>query len=195
MAFFNTTTPGERPDMEILFAPFAFAAIDRRGEAHYRGAVNFIPSLCRPKARGRVSLRSLDAHDLPRVDMSMLADEDLPVLIAGCRMARRVMHAEAFKPYVIDERLPGPDVQGDDEWIDFLRAGVFGGNHLVGTCKMGLDAQAVVSPELRVHGVENLRVMDASIIPNLISAHTNAIAFVIGEKGSDLLLGRPADMI
>ncbi len=194
-AFFNTTTPGERPDMEILFAPFAFAAVDRRGEAHYRGAVNFIPSLCRPKARGRVSLHSLDPHDLPRIDLSMLADEDLPLLIAGCRMARRLMNAEAFKPFVIDERSPGSDVERDDEWIDFLRRSVFGGNHLAGTCKMGTDAAAVVSPELRVHGLENLRVIDASIIPNMISAHTNAISFAIGEKGSDLLLGRTADAI
>jgi choline dehydrogenase len=192
VAFFNTTTPGARPDMEILFAPFAFAAIDRRGEAHYRGAVNFIPSLCRPKARGRVSLHSLDPRDLPRIDFSMLADEDLPLLIAGCRMARRLLNAEAFKPFVIDERTPGTDVQRDDEWIDFLRQGVFGGNHLIGTCKMGTDAEAVVSPELRVHGLQNLRVIDASIIPNMISAHTNAISFAIGEKGSDLLLGRAA---
>lgn len=190
VAFFNTTEPGRRPNMEILFAPFAFEAIDRRGEAHYRGAVNFIPSLCRPAARGRVSLRSLDPNDLPRIDMNLLADEDLPPLIAGCRMARRLMHADAFKPYVVDERMPGPDVQRDDEWIDFLRRGAFGGNHLAGTCKMGTDAGAVVSPELRVHGLENLRIIDASIMPNLISAHTNAIAFVIGEKGADLVLGQ-----
>ena len=188
-AFFNTVTPGKRPDMEILFAPFAFKSVKERLEAHYRGAVNFIPSLCRPKARGRVSLHSIDPQDLPRIDISLLADEDLPVLIAGCRMARRLMNADAFKPYVMDERLPGPDVQRDDEWIDFLRSSVFGGNHLVGTCKMGNDPDAVVSPELRVHGLENLRVIDASIIPNLISAHTNALSFVIGEKGADLLLG------
>jgi len=111
-------------------------------------------------------------------------------------MARRVMNADAFKPYVIDERLPGPDVQQDDEWIDFLRRSVFGGNHLVGTCRMGTDpTDAVVSPELQVHGVENLRVVDASIMPNLISAHTNAVSFAIGEKGSDLLLGRESDTV
>jgi choline dehydrogenase len=191
-AFFNTTTPGQRPDMEMLFAPFAFKSIRERMEAHHRGAVNFIPSLCRPKARGRVSLHSLDPHEFPRIEMSLLADEDLPLLIAGCRMARRMMHTEAFKPYFIDERLPGPDVQRDDEWIDYLRGSVFGGNHLVGTCKMGIDADAVVSPKLQVRGIENLRVMDASILPNLISAHTNAVSFVIGEKGADLLLGRTA---
>jgi choline dehydrogenase len=190
VAFFNAQTPGLRPDMEILFAPFAFVSANSRTEAHYRGAMNIIPSLCRPRARGQVSLNSTDARDLPRIDLSLLADDDLPLLIAGCRMARRIMNADAFKPYVVDERLPGIDVQRDDEWIDFLRNAVFGGNHLVGTCKMGVDADAVVAPDLRVQGVENLRVIDASIIPNLISAHTNAISFAIGEKGSDLLLGR-----
>lgn len=192
VAFFNTTVPGARPDMEILFAPFAFALANTRGDAHFRGAINVIPSLSRPKARGTVSLKSLDPRELPRIEISRLADEDLPTLIAGCRMARRITQADAFKPFVIDERIPGPDVQRDDEWIGFLRANVFGGNHLVGTCKMGVDRDAVVSPTLKVHGVENLRVVDASIMPNLISAHTNASAFVIGEKGADLVLNRAA---
>lgn len=195
VAFFNTATPGERPNMEMLFAPFAFASVNTRTEAHYRGAINFILSLCRPLARGRVSLHSREPRDLPRIDISLLADEDLPQLIAGCRMARRVIQSDAFRPFIIDERLPGSDVQTDDEWTDFLRRGVFGGNHLVGTCKMGTDPAAVVSPMLQVHGVEGLRVIDASIMPNLISAHTNAAAFAIGEKGSDLLLGRAADAI
>jgi choline dehydrogenase len=192
VAFYNTTASGARPDMEILFAPYAFALTNARTDAYFRGAVNIIPSLSRPKARGRVILRSLDPNDLPRIDISLLADEDLPTLIAGCRMARRITQANAFKPYVIDERIPGPEVQSDDEWIDFLRANVFGGNHLVGTCRMGQGAEAVVSPTLQVHGIDNLRVVDASIMPNLISAHTNATAFVIGEKGADMILGRSA---
>jgi choline dehydrogenase len=192
VAFFNTTTPGARPDMEMLFAPFAFATATTKTEAYRRGAVNFILSLCRPTARGRVSLHSSDPQAHPRIDMPLIADADLPGIIAGCRMARRVMQAAAFKPYFVDERLPGPDVQTDDEWTSFLRTSVFGGNHLVGTCKMGTDPMAVVSPALKVNGVDALRVIDASIMPRLTSAHTNAVAFAIGEKGSDLLLGRPA---
>ena len=195
VAFFNTNTPGDRPNMEILFAPFGFASVNTRKDAHCRGAVNFIPSLCRPTARGRVLLNSTHPRDLPRIDFRLLADDDLPLLIAGCRMARRLMNSYAFKPYVIDERLPGIDVEKDDEWIDFLRGSVFGGNHLVGTCKMGNDPNAVVSPTLQVHGVESLRVMDASIMPQLISAHTNAAAFAIGEKGADLLLGRSMEAV
>jgi len=191
VAFFNTDQPGARPNMEMLFAPFAFASLDTRTEAHARGAVNFILSLCRPSSRGRVSLHALDPRELPRIDIALLADEDLPPLLAGCRMARRLMQTEAFKPHIVDERLPGKDVQSDDEWIDFLRRAVFGGNHLVGTCKMGNDPAAVVSPTLQVHGFDRLRVVDASIMPTLISAHTNAAAFAIGEKGSDLILGRP----
>lgn len=187
VAFFNTTTPGARPNMEILFAPFAFASATTKSEAYARGAVNFIVSLCRPSARGRVSLHSRDPRALPRVDIGLLADEDLPTIIEGCRFARRLMQSAAFRPYVVDERLPGPDVQRDDEWIDILRREVFGGNHLVGTCRMGTDPMAVVSPTLQVHGIGKLRVIDASIMPRLTSAHTNAVAFVIGEKGADLL--------
>jgi choline dehydrogenase len=149
--------------------------------------VNLVISLCRPSSRGRVSLHSTDPQALPRIDIGLLADEDFPTMLAGCRLARRIMQAPAFKPYVIDERLPGADVQRDDEWIDFLRRTVFGGNHLVGTCRMGMDAESVVSPTLQVHGIDRLRVIDASIMPRVPSAHTNAASFMIGEKGADLV--------
>jgi len=190
VAFFNTSVPGERPDIEVLFAPFSFASATSRGEAYARGAVNFIVSRCRPSARGRVSLHSRDPRALPRIDIGLIADEDLPGIIAGCRAARRMMQTTAFRPYVVDERLPGPDVQSDDEWTGFLRSAVFAGNHLVGTCRMGTDPMSVVSPTLQVHGIDHLRVIDASIMPQLTSAHTNAVAFAIGEKGADLVVRR-----
>ena len=192
VAFFNTDNPNARPNMEMLFAPFAFTTATSKTEAHARGAVNFIMSLCRPSARGRVLLRSTDARDLPKIDIALLADEDLPGLIAGGRVARQMIKTAAFKPYVVDERLPGKDVQSDDEWVDFVRASVFGGNHLVGTCMMGKGDMAVVSPTLQVQGLTGLRVIDASIMPRLTSAHTNAVAFAIGEKGADLVRGHGA---
>jgi len=97
------------------------------------------------------------------------------------------MQAPALRPYVINERLPGTDVQTDDEWAGFLRTAIFGGNHLVGTCRMGTDPMSVVNERLQVRGIGNLRVIDASIMPRLTSAHTNAVVFAIGEKGADLL--------
>jgi choline dehydrogenase len=124
---------------------------------------------------------------MPKIELGLLAEADLPTLVAGCRLGRRILQAEAFKPYVLSERLPGSDVQSDDEWVDFLRRTTFAGNHLVGTCRMGTDDMAVVSPTLRVHGIGRLRVIDASVMPRVTSAHTNAAAFVIGEKGAELL--------
>ncbi|MDX2222934.1 MAG: GMC family oxidoreductase N-terminal domain-containing protein, partial [Rhodospirillaceae bacterium] len=194
-AFLNPLEPGARPTIEMMFAPFAFVAVDQRAEAHVRGAINFVIMLCRPSPRGRVSLRNSDARELPRIELELLADRDLPTIIAGCRFARRVIQSQAFKPFVVDERLPGPDVQSDDEWTAFIRQSTFVGNHLVGTCKMGpaTDPAAVVDPaDLKVRGVERLRVIDASIMPVVTSAHTNAVAFAIGEKGADLVLGRAA---
>ena len=98
------------------------------------------------------------------------------------------MRTEAFKPYFLGELLPGPDVERDDEWIDYLRGSVFGGNHLVGTCKMGSDPRAVVDERLRVRGVAGLRVADASIMPTLVSGNTNAASMMIGERAAAMIL-------
>jgi len=89
----------------------------------------------------------------------------------------------------VGERLPGKDVQTDDEWAAFLRQTAFLGYHAVGTCRMGSDAESVVTPDLKVRGVENLRVADASVMPDLISGNTNATAIMIGEKAADLIAG------
>ena len=119
----------------------------------------------------------------------MLADaEDLRRQLAGAKLARRLLASAAFRPFVTAERLPGPAIQSDDEWIGYLRRTTSLGYHPVGTCRMGTDRSAVVSPELQVYGVENLRVVDASIMPRLIGANTNAATIMIAEKASDLLL-------
>jgi choline dehydrogenase len=97
-------------------------------------------------------------------------------------MARR-----AFAPYVLGEYKPGPAVRTDDEILDCLRRNATTGFHPVGTCRMGRDARTVVDPRLRVHGVEQLRVIDASVMPTLVSGNTNAATIMIAEKGADLV--------
>jgi choline dehydrogenase len=104
-------------------------------------------------------------------------------------MTRDLMRAPAMARHVLDERIPGPLVDSDDVMREFLRFGSWRGEHAVGTCRMGGDDAAVVDPELRVRGVDALRVVDASIFPTLTSGNTNA-PVVVAEKGSDLLLGR-----
>ncbi len=114
-------------------------------------------------------------------------EEDLVKLIEGCRSVRRILSGPAFAPHRTAELLPGEDVQSDEEWAAFLRKTAFLGYHVVGTCRMGSDAASVVTPDLKVRGVEGLRVADASIMPDLISGNTNATALMIGEKAADLI--------
>ena len=177
------------PDLQMLFGPFAFGFDDQGVVPYAKPAVTVVVNACRPRARGRVSLRSA-AHDAePRIEHHLLADaEDLRRQLAGARLARRLLASAAFRPFFTAERLPGPAIQSDDEWIGYLRRTTSLGYHPVGTCRMGTDRSAVVSPELQVYGVENLRVVDASIMPRLIGANTNAATIMIAEKASDLLL-------
>lgn len=192
-AFYNAADLTSRPDLEILFAPHNFEWTPDGPQPSPHAGVNGIVSLCRPKSRGTVRLRSTDTVDTPLIDLQMLSDDgDVALIMEGCRMMRKVYATNALGSFVEGETLPGADVQSDDEWDAYIRETVFGGNHLVGTCKMGSDDQAVVSADLKVRGVDRLRVADASIMPNLISAHTNAAVFMIAEKASDMILAEAA---
>jgi choline dehydrogenase len=109
--------------------------------------------------------------------------------IAGLRLAREIMAQPAFRRYLRAERMPGPDVQSDAELLAYARQHGKTDYHPVGTCKMGVDAMAVVDPELRVRGLDGLRVCDSSIMPRLVSSNTNAPTLMIGEKAADLVRG------
>ncbi len=119
----------------------------------------------------------------------MLSTEiDRQSIVAGMWMARRMMETEAVRPYVAFEKTPGPEADDDEAFLEHARQ--FGASnwHPAGTCKMGIDPLAVVDPSLRVHGTENLRVVDASIMPNVISGNTNAPTIMIAEKAADMIL-------
>jgi choline dehydrogenase-like flavoprotein len=109
--------------------------------------------------------------------------------IGGFRLAREIMAQPAFRPYLRAERLPGPEVRSDAEVLAYARRHGKTDYHPVGTCKMGVDATAVVDPELRVRGLAGLRVCDSSIMPRLVSSNTNAPTLMIGEKAADLVTG------
>ena len=145
---------------------------------------------CRPLSRGRIRLRGADALAPPVIEPHSLADErDLQALVAGSRWLRRLAAAPALAQIIDAELQPGPQVQSDEELADDIRRR--GGTvfHPVGTCRMGPDAaQAVVDARLRVHGLAGLRVIDASIFPNITSGNTNAPTLMVAEKGAAMVL-------
>ena len=154
-----------------------------------RPAIGAAVNVCRPESRGRLSLRSADPMIAPRIEHALLGSaKDMRLMVEGCRLLRRIFEAPAFAAYRIDERSPGPAVQDDAGWEAYIRREAFLMYHPVGTCRMGSDPDAVVDPQLRVRGLKGIRVADASIMPTLPSANTNAPTIMIGEKAADMLL-------
>ncbi|HEX9180281.1 MAG TPA: GMC oxidoreductase, partial [Burkholderiales bacterium] len=137
---------------------------------------------------GEIRLAGPDPLAHPRIEPNYLAHpRDLEKLVLGVKAARRILAAPAFDPYRGEEIRPGPGVQTDEEIREFIRRRAETIYHPAGTCRMGNDAMAVVDAELRVRGLEGLRVADASIMPLLVGGNTNAPAIMIGEKAADLI--------
>ncbi|MGB0751646.1 MAG: GMC family oxidoreductase, partial [Gammaproteobacteria bacterium] len=140
------------------------------------------------ESRGSIHLKSSDPFAKPAIRPNFLdAQVDRETIIGAMRMGRAIMEGDALSQYREMETTPGKDVNTDDEYLDYARATGATIYHPVGTCKMGSDPMAVVDDQLRVHGVEGLRVVDASIMPNLVSGNTNAPTIMIAEKASDLI--------
>ena len=158
-------------------------------ELHPFSGVTGVCTLLRPESRGTVRIVSADPARPPAIDPNYLAAErDRDTLVAGVRTLRRIFAAPAMARYVEAEVAPGPDCASDADLLDFIRR--TGGTtfHPCGTCRMGQDPQAVTDERLRVHGLEALRVIDASIMPMVVSGNTTAAAIMIGEKGADMVL-------
>ena len=149
----------------------------------------------RPQSKGWVRSRSADPFEKPMIQPNYLADEeDRRLTVSAMKLARRLMHTAPMKPYIDYEDYPGDDVQTDEELLEAARHWGNTTFHVMGTCRMGPDTDptAVVDDRLRVRGMEGLRVIDASIMPTMISANLNAGTMMIGEKGSDMVLGKAA---
>ncbi|MGQ0483842.1 MAG: GMC family oxidoreductase [Hyphomicrobiales bacterium] len=145
----------------------------------------------RPRSRGTVRLASPDPRDAPLIDPNYWADSyDRDMSIRGLKMARDIFRQEALKPYVLAERAPGPECRSDQELIDYAGRMAKTDHHPAGACAMGQGKLAVVAPDLKLHGLEGLRVCDSSVMPYVISSNTNAVTIMIAEKGADLIRGR-----
>lgn len=153
------------------------------------------PYQVRPYSRGQLKLKSANPEELASIRMNFLHDErDRKALLYGVRMASKIAQQPALVHLVEAQTRPGPNLQSDDELLDWIGMYMGSGHHASGSCRMGdaLDPLTVVTPDLKVKGVEGLRVIDASVMPHLVSGNTNAASVVIGDKGADLVLGLPA---
>lgn len=176
-----------RPDIQFNVMPLS---VDKPGDPLHKYS-GFTASVwqCHPASRGNVAIRSADPTDPPRIEPRYLSEDlDRKTLVAGIRTLREIYRQPAFRDLWDAEVLPGPGADTDRGLLDFARE--HGGTvfHCAGTCRMGGDATAVVDPHLRVRGVERLRVIDASVMPMVTSANTNATSLMIGEKGAHLVL-------
>jgi choline dehydrogenase-like flavoprotein len=185
-------TRGGLPAADIQFHMGAVYFEDHGAEEYDGDCMVIAPVLVSPKARGQVWLRSADPADKPRIITNTLGpDEDVAALVAGMRLAREIANQRPLKGTIVNELKPGPEVLADDDLADDLRRRLMLIYHPVGTCRMSdSNEDAVVDSQLRVHGVEGLRVADASIMPIIPGGNTNAPTIMIAEKAADLIRGR-----
>jgi choline dehydrogenase len=186
-AFFKTNPRLATPDIQIHFLPFS---TDRMGEKLHSFSA-FSASVCqlRPESRGSLRIKSADPAAAPEIRINYLATEtDRAAFIDGIKILRKILAAPALKPYAVDEIHPGPKVTSDEEILAFCRKTGSTVYHPTSTCRMGNDPLAVVDQRLRLRGIEGLRVVDASVMPDLMSGNTNAPTIMIAEKASDMIL-------
>jgi choline dehydrogenase len=185
---FTTVLPESKtPDIQFHFA--TLSADDVRYRPHKFSGSTFSMCQLRPESRGTISLASANPNDAPAIRPNYLsAETDRRCMLAGLKLSRRIAQASALKDYITEEYQPGPHVASDDELLDFIRQTAGTIFHPSGTCKMGDDPMAVVDTQLRVRGLKNIRVVDTSIMPTLISGNTNAPTIMIAEKVSDMIL-------
>ena len=188
--FLRTSEELDVPDVQLHFIPLLYDDSGRDLKLMSRNGYSCHVCVLRPKSKGRMTLRSSDPDDPPRIDLNFFEHpDDRKTLVDGIRLARKILAAPSFDEYRGAEISPGPDAQSDEEILARAKARLGLVYHPVGTCKMGNDEMAVVDDELRVRGLEGLRVVDASIMPTLIGGNTNAPVMVIAEKAADLILG------
>ena len=162
--------------------------IEKGVQAMPQGGVTLNSCYLRPRSRGTVRLQSDDPSKAPLIDPNYLQDpQDREMSIRGLKLTQEILSQDALKPFILAERLPGPDVKSDQEYYDFICEHSKTSHHCAGTCRMGTDAEAVVDVRLRFNGISGLRVVDNSIMPTVISSNTNAAAIMIGEKAADMI--------
>lgn len=194
VAFLRTRPSDERrPDVQLHFVPVGYKVTETGVTLLDRPAVTIACCVLRPLSRSQVFLKDKDPRTPPRILSKLLSNEDdIDRLRRGLRLSRQIFESNAFAPYFQGAWRPSTDVHDDEQIMEFFRNEAEGSYHPAGTCKMGVGADAVVGKDLRVRGVEGLRVADASIMPTITSGNTNAPTLMIGEKAAALVLAAAA---
>ena len=184
--FTRSGVPNASPDLQLFFGGFAFPGL---GTDFNRGFA-LVPVVCRPQSVGRVWLRSRNPKDPLNIQTNYLTcDYDMSVLLAGIDLGRQIVATRAFDEMRGKELIPGPSIGSDKQKLrKYIKDTCITDWHPSGTCKMGLDAKAVVDPQLRVYGIDGLRVVDASIMPSVVSGNLQATIFMIAEKAADMIM-------
>jgi choline dehydrogenase len=192
VALFARTRPElATPDVKISISPFS--SDNPAAGLHKFSGFTVIVYQLRPDSRGHIKLKSLDAAASPSIMPNYLSDaNDQRTVVDGLKLIRRILGTRHFERFIESEFLPGSQVRTEDELLGYARQNGSTVFHPTSTCRMGNDAMAVVDPELRVHGVRGLRVVDASIMPTVASGNTNAPTIMIAEKAADMVRGRMA---
>jgi choline dehydrogenase-like flavoprotein len=188
---FVKSRPGlERPDLQLVFIP---AHRNASGfPIPFGHGFGIISINVRPRSRGAVTLASPDPRAAPNIDPNFLEDpEDLQTIYRGLQLGRRILAAPAFERLKAHEILPGPEVQDEAGWTAHIKKTLVTVHHPSGTCRMGSGPDAVVDPELKVRGLQGLRVADCSVFPNPIAGNSNAGVVMVAEKAADMTLGKP----
>jgi choline dehydrogenase len=186
-AFFKTNPRLATPDVQIHFLPFS---TDKMGEKLHSFS-GFTASVCqlRPESRGSLRIGSADPAAPPEIRINYLSTEvDRTANVEGLKILRKILASPALAPYVVEEVDPGSKVASDEALLNYCRARGSTIYHPTSTCRMGNDPLAVVDQRLRLRGIEGLRVVDASVMPDLVSGNTNAVVIMIAEKASDMIL-------
>jgi choline dehydrogenase len=188
--YFRTRAGLEAPDATISVLPFLYEMVNQERRIAKRRGITMNINVLRSESTGSIHIKSADPAEAPAIRFNFLsAQHDRDGLLAAIRKGRELMATSPLKEMTGQEIAPGAQIQSDADLLEWVRNTAETTYHPVGTCKMGQDAMAVVDPELRVHGIEGLRVADASIMPTLTSGNTNAPCIMIGEKCAEMVLG------
>ncbi len=182
----------DRPDIQFHALPVSGDVEGEKKQAEKEPGLTMAPCALRPESRGRVTLASANPAAAPLIAPNYLsAEHDRRILLAGMHWARHIATAQPLADLIAHETQPGRSAADDAALLDYAARAASTTHHPVGTCRMGSDAQSVVDAELRVRGVDRLRVIDASVMPTITSGNTNAPTVMIAERAADLILGRP----